>query len=168
MLLSSYILTLEWHFCIHTSTGRECLSFLDQVAGILYRPFLSPTVNIFFFNTNSKMDCFWWLRILLSAQLMWSEGYRLVRWLLSASSNDEKFEKLFFVLFLIVTRHIMSSFFSFTLFHFNFSFEAKIKKKHSSDLGTSRKKGSTLVEYCTFLHLFLIKWDWNKFIHWFS
>ena len=65
----------------------------------------------------------------ISAQLMWSKGYRLVRWLLSASSNDEKFEKLFFVLFLIVTRHIMSSFFSFTLFHFNFSFEAKIKKK---------------------------------------
>lgn len=27
----------------------------------------------------------------ISAQLMWSEGYRLVRWLLSASSNDEKF-----------------------------------------------------------------------------
>lgn len=62
----------------------------------------------------------------------------------------------------------MSSFFSFTLFHFNFSFEAKIKKKNSSDLGTSRKKGSTLLEYCTFLHLFLIKWDWNKFIPWFS
>ena len=58
MLLSSYILTLEWHFCIHTSTGRECLSFLDQVAGILYRPFLSPTVNIFFLIPTVKWIAF--------------------------------------------------------------------------------------------------------------
>ena len=89
----------------------------------------------------------------ISAQLMWSKGYRLVRWLLSASSNDEKFEKLFFVLFLIVTRHIMSSFFSFTLFHFNFSFEAKIKKNTLVTLVIAEKREALFLNtahFCIF------------------
>lgn len=126
MLLSSYILTLEWHFCIHTSTGRECLSFLDQVAGILYRPFLSPTVNIFFLIPTVKWIAFdgWGYCLLVVGE------YSFIRHFTNFSSTHvirglpfsqmtlkclfewwEVREAIFFVLFLIVTRHIMSFFF---------------------------------------------------------
>lgn len=89
----------------------------------------------------------------ISAQLMWSEGYRLVRWLLSASSNDEKFEKLFFCSLSYSDETYYEFFFSFTLFHFNFSFEAKIKKNTLVTLVLAEKREALLLNtahFCIF------------------